>query len=167
MPYHFYGWKTADIRSADGLTPRLLYDLLSGVWCAETCAPRMRRDWSEDNPTLGQCSITAFLAQDLFGGEVYGVPLDDGNFHCYNVVGGCVFDLTSEQFGDISLHYENNPPANAGGALRQGRKVSALSAAAQPPDGEIRRMAEGAKPMRGRARMTPLQSSTFMGCQRR
>ncbi len=110
MPYHFYGWKTADIRNADGLTPRLLYDLLSGVWCAETCAPRMRRDWSEDNPTLGQCSITAFLAQDLFGGEVYGVPLDDGNFHCYNVVGGCVFDLTSEQFGDVSLHYENNPP---------------------------------------------------------
>lgn len=25
-----------------GLTPRDYYDLLSGIWCADTCAPRMR-----------------------------------------------------------------------------------------------------------------------------
>ena len=58
----------------------------------------MRADWSEENRTLGQCSVTAFLAQDIFGGQVWGVPLGDGNYHCYNVAGGCVFDLTSEQF---------------------------------------------------------------------
>ena len=40
---------------------------------------------------------------------MYGVPRPDGNFHCYNVVGGCRFDLTSEQFGDEVLVYENNP----------------------------------------------------------
>jgi hypothetical protein len=69
----------------------------------------MRKDWSEANRTLGQCSITAFLAQDLFGGKVYGVPLEDGNYHCFNVVGDCVFDLTSEQFGSEKLDYDNNP----------------------------------------------------------
>lgn len=69
----------------------------------------MRKDWSEANRTLGQCSITAFLAQDLFGGKVYGVPLEDGNYHCFNVVGDCVFDLTSEQFGNTVLNYENCP----------------------------------------------------------
>ena len=79
-------------------TPQDLYDALSGIWCEETCAPRMRKDWSEKNRTLGQCSITAFLAQDIFGGSVYGVPLQDGNFHCFNIVDGHVFDLTSEQF---------------------------------------------------------------------
>ncbi|MBR5044155.1 MAG: hypothetical protein IKX66_02295, partial [Clostridia bacterium] len=26
------------------------------------------------------------------------VPLPDGNYHCFNAVGGRVFDLTSEQF---------------------------------------------------------------------
>ena len=67
------------------------------------------RDWSKDNMTLGQCSITAFLAQDIFGGEVYGIPRSGGNYHCYNVIGDCVFDLTSEQFGDEVLSYENNP----------------------------------------------------------
>ena len=105
--YRFYGWETADVRDACGRTPRDLYDELRGIWCAETCAPRMRERWSEENPTLGQCSITAFLVQDLFGGRVFGVPLDDGNFHCFNVVNDCTFDLTSEQFGDKELDYDH------------------------------------------------------------
>ena len=57
--------------------------------------------------TLGQCSITAFLVQDIFGGLVYGVPLGDGNYHCFNVVNDVVFDLTSEQFGERKLDYQN------------------------------------------------------------
>lgn len=101
--FGFYGWQEAlaPARSGDypGIrTPRELYSALWHVWSAETCAPRMRADWSEENRTLGQCSVTAFLAQDIFGGQVWGVPLGDGNYHCYNVAGGCVFDLTSEQF---------------------------------------------------------------------
>ncbi len=98
--YEFYGWKTADIKDDKGLTPRDYYDLLTDIWCSETCAPRMRKDWCKENRTLGQCTITAFLMQDIYGGEVYGVPLEDGNYHCYNIVGECVFDLTSEQFSN-------------------------------------------------------------------
>lgn len=112
--YRFYGWQEADVPAAAEKykkirDPRQLYDLLSEIWCADTCAPRMRQNWSRKNRTLGQCSITAFLAQDIFGGEVYGVPREDGNFHCYNVIGDCVFDLTSEQFGGEKLSYVNNP----------------------------------------------------------
>ncbi|MDO5326773.1 MAG: C-GCAxxG-C-C family protein [Clostridia bacterium] len=107
--YRFYGWESAHVRDSLGLTPCDYYDLLSEIWCAETCAPRMRKDWTPANKTLGQCSITAFLIQDIFGGKVYGVPLGDGNFHCYNNVEGCVFDLTSEQFGDIKLDYVHCP----------------------------------------------------------
>lgn len=109
MDYRFYGWETADVRDARGLTPRDYYDLLALAWCAETCAPRMRADWSAENRTLGQCSITAFLIQDIYGGKVLGVPLGDGNYHCFNDVGGCVFDLTSEQFGDVKLDYSDCP----------------------------------------------------------
>ena len=108
----FYGQEGADVRPAAPeyaavRDPRMLYDLLGKVWCAETCAPRMRAEWSPENPTWGQCSITAFLAQDIFGGQVFGVPLEDGNVHCFNKVGDCVFDLTSEQFGDVRLDYGN------------------------------------------------------------
>lgn len=112
--YAFHGWEHADVRPAAAeysavRDPRHLYDLLSGIWCAETCAPRMRKDWTQENKTLGQCSITAFLAQDIFGGRVFGVPLGDGNYHCFNVVGDCVFDLTSEQFGGTVLDYSHCP----------------------------------------------------------
>lgn len=103
--YRFHGAESANI-AVNGLTPRDFYDLLSGIWCAETCAPRMRAEWTPDNPTLGQCSITAFLMQDIFGGQVFGVPLGDGNYHCFNVVEGCAFDLTSEQFGARILDYD-------------------------------------------------------------
>lgn len=114
MKGQFYGREGADVAPAAAeyaavRDPGMLYELLSGIWCAETCAPRMRGDWSAENPTLGQCSITAFLAQDIFGGKVYGVPLEDGSFHCFNRVGDCEFDLTSEQFGDRLLDYSNCP----------------------------------------------------------
>jgi hypothetical protein len=114
MKYHFYGWETANVKPIHSAyrclhTPRDLYDVLSEIWCAETCAPRLRSKWTSDNKTLGQCSITAFLVQDIFGGKVYGIPRGNGNYHCYNVVGDCIFDLTSEQFGTETLVYESNP----------------------------------------------------------
>lgn len=114
MNYKFYGWETANVLAISDeykkiQTPKDLYDALSGIWCEYTCAPRMRKDWTKENQTLGQCSITAFLAQDIFGGEVYGTAREGGNFHCYNVVGDCIFDLTSEQFGEERLNYEHNP----------------------------------------------------------
>ena len=114
MEYRFYGWEHADMPPANPRyvrvkTPRDLYDLLSGLWCAKTCAPRLRAQWSPEDRTLGQCSITAFLAQDIFGGRVFGILRPGGNFHCYNVVSGRAFDLTSEQFSDCTLDYTENP----------------------------------------------------------
>ena len=47
--------------------------------------------------------------QDIYGGKVLGVPLPDGNYHCFNAVGDCVFDLTSEQFQGVTLDYTDCP----------------------------------------------------------
>ena len=112
--YNFYGWETANVSPIDEKfscikNPRKLYDILLNIWSDKTCAPRMRAEWKKENPTYGQCSITSFLAQDIFGGEVYGIPRPDGNFHCFNYINGIIFDLTSEQFGDEVLDYTNNP----------------------------------------------------------
>lgn len=96
----FYGYESAPEHI------RALYNDLLHAWSEETCAPRYRPEWSEANPTLGQCSITSFLVQDLLGGEVYGVRLPDGAYHCFNVVDGFRFDLTSEQFGGEALDYD-------------------------------------------------------------
>ena len=114
MGYGYYGWDQKDVLAVtdeyEGIrTPKDLYDALFPIWCSYTCAPRLREQWSKENRTLGQCSITAFLAQDLFGGRVYGILRPGGNYHCYNVVGDCVFDLSSQQFGVEVLCYDNNP----------------------------------------------------------
>ena len=99
----FYGEETA--------APEILrlYEELWPLWTIDTCATRLRPDWTEENRSLGQCSITAFLVQDLLGGEVYGVPLADGSVHCFNRALGCVFDLTSAQFPGVVLDYEDRP----------------------------------------------------------
>lgn len=103
MKYRFYGSNEKEIYPINEEYAKInnqfdLYDKLSEIWCEYSCAPRLRGKWSTQNKTLGQCSITAFLVQDIFGGEVYGVPLDAGGYHCYNVVNDVKFDLTSEQF---------------------------------------------------------------------
>ncbi|MCR5763487.1 MAG: pyridoxamine 5'-phosphate oxidase family protein [Treponema sp.] len=114
MKYNYFGWENNSVKAINSeykgiKTPQDLYDALTLIWCADTCAPRMRNSWSIENRTLGQCSITAFLAQDIFGGKVYGILRDGGNYHCYNVIGDAAFDLTSEQFGKEKLCYEGNP----------------------------------------------------------
>ncbi len=114
MKYSFYGWQNACCRPVNdeykGIdSPRQLYDALLHIWCEYTCAPRLRSKWTRENITLGQCSITAFLVQDIFGGEVLGIPREGGSFHCYNKIGDIVFDLTSEQFGEEILDYTDNP----------------------------------------------------------
>jgi hypothetical protein len=119
MDYKFLGHETAsEVKPKEGCGYKLdslldLYDVLAdGLWRATTCAPRMQANWTIENMTYGQCSITAFLIQDIFGGEVYGIKLPDGNFHCYNVIDGKQYDLTIEQFGDEAkeLVYDNTNP---------------------------------------------------------
>lgn len=91
-------------------TPDDLYEALLHCWTRETCTARLRNKYSDENKTAGQCAITAFLVQDIFGGEIR--ELDTGRgLHCYNVIDGVTIDLTSEQFGEdaAKLCYENNP----------------------------------------------------------
>ena len=112
MKYNFYGWQDTKVSPINDKyskveNPRVLYDMLSNIWCEYSCAPRLRPNWSKENKTLGQCSITAFLVQDIFGGDVFGIPLATGGVHCFNVVDGHKFDLASEQFGDEVLDYVN------------------------------------------------------------
>ena len=83
------------------------YFYLNKAWSVETCAPRLRHLFNEENNTAGQCSITAFLIQDIFGGKVYGILNDDNfSYHCFNVFDDLVIDFTCRQFGDRKLNYK-------------------------------------------------------------
>lgn len=88
-------------------TPRTLTDIERAVraaWSRETCDPADLDDWTPDNPSRGQCGVTALVLNDLLGGDllVAEVLHPDGTrqgFHWWNQLGrGIEVDLTREQF---------------------------------------------------------------------
>jgi hypothetical protein len=72
-------------------------------WGIDTCDPADRADWHPDNPSRGQCGVTALVLNDLFGGDlVIGevhVAGERTGMHYWNRFGaGIDVDLTREQF---------------------------------------------------------------------
>jgi hypothetical protein len=72
-------------------------------WSLDTCDPVDRADWHPDNPSRGQCGVTAMVLNDLLGGElVIGevhVAGERTGMHYWNRFGaGIDVDLTREQF---------------------------------------------------------------------
>jgi hypothetical protein len=59
--------------------------------------------WLAANPACGQCSVTALLINELFGGQILKTPLPEGD-HFYNRIDGQRIDLTDVQF-DTPIHY--------------------------------------------------------------
>ena len=72
-------------------------ELLSECWNKDTCSPGLKDKWSEDNPSLGQCAITALIVNDYFGGKIMRCMSSSGS-HYYNIIDDKVVDLTVEQF---------------------------------------------------------------------
>jgi hypothetical protein len=81
-----------------------VHDALRAAWDADTCDP-VDLPWSPQNPSRGQCGVTALVLHDHFGGEllVAEVLRDDGTrqgFHIWNrLPDGTEVDLTWAQFG--------------------------------------------------------------------
>lgn len=59
-------------------------------------------EWSESNPSFGQCAITALVVNDYFGGEIIWAEaiLPDGQkvSHFFNLINGKEVDLARSQF---------------------------------------------------------------------
>ena len=113
----YYGREhTLDIQRQDGnnstiSTINQLFNVLLNVWCKETTYPSCQKDYDYDNdPTYGQCAITATLVYDLFGGTIHKLKVNGGGTHYFNKINGHYIDLTSDQFDlyDIPLEYVPN-----------------------------------------------------------
>lgn len=61
----------------------------------------------EQNPARGQCSVTALVICDVFGGQILKTRVGS-NFHFYNEIGSRRVDLTSSQFED-QIKYDDLP----------------------------------------------------------
>lgn len=80
-------------------------------WCKDTAYPSCQNDYNQENdPTHGQCAITAILVHDMFGGTIHRVRVSGGGTHYFNQINGHYIDLTSDQFDlyHIPLKYDIN-----------------------------------------------------------
>ncbi len=88
-----------------------LFEILLDAWCMETAYPRCQQEYIHDeDPTYGQCAITAMLVYDMFGGTMHKIRNDDGSTHYFNKINGHYIDLTSDQFDlySIPVRFEPN-----------------------------------------------------------
>ena len=85
--YRFCGWEHAEdirpVKPCGAETIGEFYLACLKAWSVETCSERFRPEWSAANPSVGQCTITAALVYEFFG--------------------GVFVDLASEQFGRNAL----------------------------------------------------------------
>jgi hypothetical protein len=81
----------------------MLRPILRVCWGPDTCDPHDLADWRPANPARGQCGVTAFIVQDLLGGElVLGEVFVDetlvGHHYWNRLPDGRDVDFTAEQF---------------------------------------------------------------------
>lgn len=82
----------------------ILDDLLKALnmaWCKETAFSGDRKNWTIDKKSTGQCTVTAMIVFDYFGGKIVrGYSEKYKLFHYWNEIDGKKVDLTYDQFSD-------------------------------------------------------------------
>ena len=111
----FYGEEYGDIKRMKPGNSKIetindLYNILRECWCKESAYPSCQAEWVPNDPSYGQCAITAMLVYDMFGGSIHRIRVDGGGPHYFNKVNGHYIDLTVEQFDlyNIPVSYEPN-----------------------------------------------------------
>lgn len=115
MSDRYYGCEYGNIKRADHQPHRIntldeLYDVLLHCWSRETAYPSCQSEWVSNDPTYGQCAITAMLVCDMFGGTIHRIRVNGGGTHYFNKIDGHYLDLTRQQFDlyNIPVEYEPN-----------------------------------------------------------
>ena len=87
-----------------------LYNVLRKCWAKETAYRSCQAEWVPNDPSYGQCAITAMLVHDMFGGTIHRIRVNGGGTHYFNKINGQYVDLTREQFDlyNIPVSYEPN-----------------------------------------------------------
>ncbi len=71
---------------------------LMSAYSAETCHPSYLEQWSPENPTAGQCAITALLVYETFGFDIYEIKVGRARHFFNKTSDGDIIDLTAAQF---------------------------------------------------------------------
>lgn len=72
--------------------------VIAESWAQDTAYYKDAPHWTPNNPSLGQCAITALLFNEFFGGTIHSGISDGGIMHFWNKKYGFRVDLTKQQF---------------------------------------------------------------------
>lgn len=88
-----------------------LKEKLKTAWSKESSYEPEK--WTAENPSYGQCAITACIVQDVLGGDIvvadYTQPDGVKGQHFFNMVSGQCIDLTRDQFMPDTVIKEPHP----------------------------------------------------------
>jgi hypothetical protein len=79
---------------------------LAGAWCRETSA--QPTEWTEENPALGQCAVSALVVQDVLGGDLIQAVVNGISHYWNRLDSGEELDFTRDQFG-ATVRVETEP----------------------------------------------------------
>lgn len=82
-------------------------NILEKSWTKDTCTVGLRNEWNSNNPSIGQCAITALIVNDFVGGKIMRCMAYNGS-HYYNLINGRIIDLTVNQFNGIIPDYNKS-----------------------------------------------------------
>ena len=85
---------------------------LRAAYGPDTCHPSYVSQWSPENPTAGQCAITALLVHETFGYDIYEIKVNRSRHFFNKTPSGEIVDLTAEQFSgpvDYNVCRQRNP----------------------------------------------------------
>lgn len=84
--------------------------MLKSCYSKDTCYPKYIEKWNINNPTCGQCAITALIVQEYIGGTIHKIRIQNNETHYFNIINKNIYDFTKEQFDleNIAIRYESN-----------------------------------------------------------
>lgn len=72
-------------------------------WSMESAHPDSQGEWSDENKSIGQCAVTAFIIYDLFGGEL---AKNKQFHHIWNIFpDGSQHDFSRTQFKGDNIDF--------------------------------------------------------------
>ena len=78
------------------ITNKRIQELIEKSWCSFTST--FPNEWTRDNPSWGQCAVTALIVQDYLGGKLIRVESNLGSHYYNQLPNGEDLDLTRSQF---------------------------------------------------------------------
>ena len=81
--------KCKEVEAFKGIdTLHKLYAVLRKSWSSSTAYKSCQSEWVSEDPSYGQCAITATLVYDMFGGSIHRIRVEGGGTHYFNKITG-------------------------------------------------------------------------------